>query len=37
MKARKKPIEVFAVKYDHTIILDEFLKLLRTNGKEPVR
>lgn len=37
MKARKKPIEVFAVKYDHTIILNEFLKLLRTNEKEPVR
>lgn len=37
MKARKKPIEVFAVKYDNTIILDEFLKLLRTNEKEPVR
>lgn len=37
MKARKKPIEVFAVKYDHNIILDEFLKLLRTNEKEPVR
>ena len=37
MKARKKPIEVFAVKYDHNTILDEFLKLLRTNEKEPVR
>ena len=37
MKARKKPIEVFAVHYSHDIILEEFLKLLRTNEKEPVR
>jgi len=37
MKARKKPIEVFAVQYSHDIILEEFLKLLRTNEKEPVR
>ena len=37
MKARKKPIEVFAIKYDNNIILEEFLKLLRTNKKEPVR
>lgn len=37
MKARKKPIEVFAVHYSHNIILEEFLKLLRTNEKEPVR
>lgn len=37
MKARKKPIEVFAIKYDNNIILEEFLKLLRTNEKEPVR
>lgn len=37
MKARKKPIEVHAIKYDNNIILDEFLKLLRTNDKEPVR
>ena len=33
MKARKKPIEVFAIKYDNNIILEEFLKLLRTNKK----
>ena len=33
MKARKKPIEVFAVHYNHNIILEEFLKLLRTNEK----
>lgn len=37
MKARKKPIEVFAVHYDHNIILDEFLKFLRSNENEPVR
>ena len=37
MKARKKPIEVFAVHYSHNIILEEFLKLLRTNEKESVR
>ena len=37
MKARKKPIEVFAIHYSHDIILEEFLKLLRTNEKEPVR
>lgn len=37
MKARKKPIEVFAVQYNDNIILEEFLKLLRTNEKEPVR
>lgn len=37
MKARKKPIEVFAVHYSHDIILEEFLKLLRTNEKESVR
>lgn len=37
MKARKKPIEVIAIKYDHNIILDEFLKLLRTNENEPIR
>lgn len=37
MKARKKPIEVFAVQYSNNIILGEFLKLLRTNEKEPVR
>ena len=37
MKACKKPIEVFAVQYNSNIILEEFLKLLRTNEKEPVR
>ena len=37
MKARKKPIEVYAIKYDDNIILDEFLKLLRSNDKESVR
>ena len=37
MKARKKPIEVFAVQYNSNIILEEFLKLLRTNEKESVR
>lgn len=36
MKARKKPIEVFAVQYSNNIILEEFLKLLKTNEKEPV-
>ena len=37
MKARKKPIDVMAIHYNHNIILDEFLKLLRTNENEPVR
>ena len=37
MKARKKPIEVFAIHYRHNIDVDEFLKLLRTNEEEPVR
>ena len=37
MKARKKPIEVFAIQYNDNIILEDFLKLLRTNEKEPVR
>lgn len=37
MKARKKPIEVFAIHYRHNIDMDEFLKLLRTNEEEPVR
>lgn len=37
MKARKKPIEVFAVQYSNNIILEEFLKLLKNNEKEPVR
>lgn len=37
MKARKKPIEVMAIHYNHNIILDEFLDLLKTNKDEPVR
>lgn len=37
MKARKKPIEVMAIHYNHNIILDKFLELLRTNKNEPVR
>lgn len=37
MNARKKPIEVMAIHYNHNIILDEFLELLRTNKDEPVR
>lgn len=37
MKARKKPIEVFAIHYTHNTIVEEFLKLLRTNKDEPVR
>lgn len=37
MKARKKPIEVMAIHYNHNIDLGEFLKLLRTNENEPVR
>lgn len=37
MKARKKPIEVFAIHYAHNTIVEEFLKLLRTNKDEPVR
>ena len=36
-KARKKPIEVQAIHYNHSIILDDFLKLLRSNKLEPVR
>lgn len=36
MKARKKPIEVVAIKYDDNIVLDEFLELLRSNKDEPV-
>ena len=35
-KARKKPIEVQAMHYNHNIILDEFLKLLRSNESESV-
>ena len=37
MKAKKKPIEVLAIHYNHNIILDEFLKLLSSNKDEPVR
>lgn len=37
MKARKKPIEVMAIHYNHNIELDKFLELLRTNKNEPVR
>ena len=36
MKARKKPIEVVAIKYDENTVLDEFLELLRSNKDEPV-
>ena len=35
-KARKKPIEVQAIHYNHNIILDEFLKLLRSNESESI-
>lgn len=35
--ARKKPIEVLAYKYNQSVILDEFLKFLRSNENEPVR
>lgn len=37
MRARKKTIEVEAIHYNHNIILDEFLKLLRSNESEPIR
>lgn len=37
MKARKRPIEVMAIHYNHSINLEEFLTLLRTNKDEPVR
>lgn len=37
MKARKKPIEVMAIHYNHNIDLDKFLEFLRTNKNEPVR
>lgn len=37
MTARKKPIEVMAIHYNHNIDLGEFLKLLRTNENAPVR
>ena len=36
MKARKKPIEVVAIKYDENIVLDEFLELLKSNKDESV-
>lgn len=36
MRARKKPIEVVAIKYDENIVLGDFLELLRTNKNEPV-
>lgn len=37
MKARKKPIDVMAIHYNHNVIFDKFLELLRTNEDEPVR
>lgn len=37
MRVRKKPIEVIAIHYTHNIDVYEFLKLLKTNEKEPVR
>ena len=37
IKARRKPIEVWAVRYNHSIILDEFIKMLSENKNEPVR
>ncbi|WP_449449180.1 hypothetical protein [Streptococcus suis] len=37
MIARKRPIAVWATRYDHSVILDEFLKFLRSNEEEPVR
>lgn len=37
MKARKRPIEVTAIRYNHSIDLIEFLKLLSSNKNEPVR
>ena len=37
MKARKKPIDVIAIHYTHSIDVYEFLRLLRTNKEEPVR
>lgn len=37
MIARKRPIVVWATRYDHSVILDDFLKLLRSNEEEPVR
>lgn len=37
MKARKKPIDVMVIHYNHNVIFDKFLELLRTNEDEPVR
>ena len=37
MKARKKPIDVMAIHYNHNVIFDKFLELLKTNEDEPVR
>lgn len=37
MKARKKPIDVMAIHYNHNVIFDKFLELLRTNEDGPVR
>lgn len=37
MKARKKPIDVMAIHYNHNVIFDKFLELLRTDEDEPVR
>lgn len=36
IKARRKPIEVWAVRYNHSIVLDEFIKMLSENENEPV-
>lgn len=36
MKARKKPIEVVAIKYDENTVLSDFLELLRSNKDESV-
>lgn len=37
IKARRKPIEVWAVRYNHSIVLEEFIKMLSENENEPVR
>lgn len=37
MKARKKPIEVFAIRYNKSVILDEFLNFLKEKSCEPIR
>ena len=34
IKARRKPIEVWAVRYNHSIILDEFIKMLSERIKD---